>query len=81
MATHVVRRLYVYAAAFIGLQMLAAGACGLISIVLERLFVPATLAGPRLDMFGLTTSIPLLVVWLPMWAIHWYFSQPRLTSP
>ena len=61
--------------------MLAAGARDLISLLLERLFVPAALAGPGLDIFRLTTSIPLLVVGLPLWAIHWYFAQRSVSRP
>jgi hypothetical protein len=74
MAALVVRRIYVYAAAFLGLQLLAAGAGGLIAQLLEQLLEPA-LGRPAEDVFRLSLNVALLVVGLALWAIHWFWAQ------
>ncbi|MFL5801323.1 MAG: DUF5671 domain-containing protein [Roseiflexaceae bacterium] len=75
MAITIVRRLYLYAAAFIGLQMLAAGARDLLSALLERLLVPPALGPPEQSVIRLSGSAALLLIGLPLWAIHWWVVQ------
>src|SRR5262250_2256943 len=75
MAITIVRRLYFYAAAFIGLQMLAAGARDLLSALLERLFVSSALGPPGQSVIRLSGSAALLVIGLPLWGVHWWVVQ------
>src|SRR4051812_17000233 len=75
MNTLVVRRLYFYVAAFIGLQVLAAGLRMVIAVVLERAFWPGAVTGADFNVTRLSFSVALLVVGLPLWAIHWYLIQ------
>ena len=44
MTTIVVRRIYIYAAAFIGLQLTASGASSLLSALLGRWLAPAAIS-------------------------------------
>jgi len=71
MALTIVRRLYFYAAAFIGLQMLAAGARDLLGTLLERLLAPPALGPAEQATIRLSASAALLLIGLPLWAIHW----------
>ncbi|MGB9633178.1 MAG: DUF5671 domain-containing protein, partial [Chloroflexaceae bacterium] len=70
MAIQVARRLYLYVAAFIGLQMLAAGASGLLAFIVER-----WLGGPPVGAEGtvlrLAGTVALVVVGTPLWIGHW----------
>jgi hypothetical protein len=75
MAMSVVRRLYFYVAAFIGLQMLAAGARDLLSALFERLLAPPALGPAEQDALRLSASAALLLIGLPLWAIHWWAVQ------
>jgi hypothetical protein len=75
MAITIVRRLYFYAAAFIGLQMLAAGARDLLSTLIERLVEPPALGPPDQAVLRLSASAALLLIGLPLWAIHWWVVQ------
>lgn len=80
MNTRVVRRLYFYAAAFIGLQVFAAGLRGGIALVLERIFAPTAVGSADLDVGRLSSGIALLVVGLPLWAAHWWAAQRGLAA-
>jgi hypothetical protein len=75
MAITIVRRLYFYAAAFIGLQMLAAGARDLLGTLLERLLAPPALGPAEQTTVRLSASAALLLIGLPLWAIHWWVVQ------
>jgi hypothetical protein len=75
MAVTIVRRLYFYAAAFIGLQMLAAGARELLGTLLERLLAPPALGPAEQAAVQLSASAALLLIGLPLWAIHWRVVQ------
>src|SRR5262250_931797 len=75
MAMTIVRRLYFYAAAFIGLQMLAAGARDLLGTLLERLLAPPALGPAGQSALRLSASAALLLIGLPLWAIHWWVVQ------
>src|SRR5262245_9416643 len=75
MALTIVRRLYLYAAAFIGLQMLAVGARDLLGTLLERLLAPPALGSAGQATIRLSASAALLLIGLPLWAIHWWFVQ------
>jgi len=75
MAMTIVRRLYFYAAAFIGLQMLAAGARDLLGTLLEQLLAPPALGPAGQSALRLSASAALLLIGLPLWAIHWWVVQ------
>ncbi|HEX9369406.1 MAG TPA: DUF5671 domain-containing protein [Roseiflexaceae bacterium] len=75
MAITIVRRLYFYAAAFIGLQMMAAGARDLLGALLERLLAPQELGPADQAVLRLSASIALVLIGLPLWAIHWWVVQ------
>lgn len=81
MALTIVRRLYFYAAAFIGLQMLAAGASDLLAALLERLIGPATLGAPEQPALRLSSSAALLLIGLLLWSIHWWAVQRGAAQP
>jgi hypothetical protein len=80
MAITIVRRLYFYAAAFIGLQMLAAGARELLGTLLERLLAPPALSPADQAAVQLSASAALLLIGLPLWAIHWWVVQRGAAS-
>jgi Domain of unknown function (DUF5671) len=80
MAITLVRRLYFYAAAFIGLQMLAAGARDLLSALLERLLVPPAFGPPEQSIIRLSGSAALLLIGLPLWGVHWWVVQRGAAS-
>lgn len=71
MTTSIVRRLYFYVAAFIGLQLLAAGLRRLIAGLLERVFWPAAIGSRELEIQRLSFGVALLVVGVVLWGIHW----------
>ena len=81
MALTIVRRLYFYAAAFIGLQMLAAGASDLLAALLERLIGPTTLGAPEQSALRLSSSAALLLIGLLLWGIHWWAVQRGAAQP
>jgi len=81
MTTTVVRRLYFYAAAFLGLQLLAAGARGLITILLEPLLSATALGRPQEATFRLSLNVALILVGLPLWVFHWYVAQRGAGAP
>lgn len=81
MATSIVRRLYIYAAAFIGLQMLAAGLRQLLHALLETTLVPDAVSSPDFRTEQISISIALLVVGLVLWAVHWRWVQRSLVQP
>jgi hypothetical protein len=81
MNTQIVRRLYIYAAAFLGLQLLAVGARGMLRLLLEAaLSAPAIDSGEqRTAQLSLYTA--LLIVGVPLWAGHWWWAQRTLGRP
>jgi hypothetical protein len=81
MATTVVRRLYFYAAAFIGVQLLAGGARDLLGVLLEQLFEPAVPGAPAYEVVQLSASAALVLVGLPLWAFHWSVAQRNARRP
>jgi len=81
MATRILRRLYIYVAAFIGLQMLAAGIVELVSFLGERLFGSTVVAAASVAAIRLGTSVALVAVGLPLWASHWAFAQRDARQP
>ncbi|WP_025746047.1 DUF5671 domain-containing protein [Kallotenue papyrolyticum] len=76
----VVRRVYLYSAALIGLLMLAAGLRTLVSMLLEMLLAP-----PALGLAGAATRVSLgsalVIVGGLLWAGHWWWAQRSLTQP
>ncbi len=81
MTTTAVRRLYVYTAAFIGLQMLAAGARGLLGQLLESLLAAPVIAASDSPGRRVSLNLALLVVGLALWATHWRWAQRSVGSP
>ncbi|HEX6290369.1 MAG TPA: DUF5671 domain-containing protein [Herpetosiphonaceae bacterium] len=83
MATQVVRRLYIYAAAFLGLQLAAWGARRIIGALLAQMFEPTALSGIAQESFVyvLSQSVALLIVGLPLWLGHWYWAQRMQSRP
>lgn len=75
MTTQTVRRFYFYAAAFIGLQILAAGLRALIAVLLEYVFWSTSIGDPQQEIGRLSFSVAMLVVGLALWALHWTFVQ------
>ena len=75
MTITIVRRLYFYAAAFIGLQMLAAGARDLLGALLDRLLAPQALGPADQMVLRLSAGAALLLIGLPLWAFHWWVVQ------
>lgn len=80
MAIQVARRLYLYVAAFIGLQMLSAGTSGLLAFIVER-----WLGGPPVGAEGavlrLAGTVALVVVGTPLWLGHWLLIRRESARP
>ncbi len=80
MAIQVARRLYLYVAAFIGLQMLSAGTSGLLAFIVER-----WLGGPPVGAEGavlrLAGAVALVVVGTPLWLGHWLLIRRDTARP
>src|SRR5690242_3876201 len=81
MTPTVVRRLYFYAAAFLGLQLLANGARGLIAVLLEPVLAPAAISAQQDATFRLSLNVALILVGLPLWAVHWFVAQRGARAP
>jgi hypothetical protein len=81
MTTIVIRRIYFYAAAFLGLQLLVSGASGLLSALIERLIAPSALGAPEMMTERLSASLALLLVGLPLWVVHWLAIQRMARRP
>jgi hypothetical protein len=81
MATHIVRRLYIYIAAFIGLQMFAAGSGELLTLLGERLVGGPPLAAPEITALRLGGSVALLSIGALLWAAHWALVQRDAHQP
>jgi len=81
MSAIVVRRSYFYAAALLGLQLFAVGLSDLFGALLERLLAPAVIGTPELAAMRLSLSVALLIVGLPLWAIHWSVVQRMACRP
>jgi Domain of unknown function (DUF5671) len=81
MSAIVVRRSYFYAAALLGLELLAVGLSDLFAALLERLFAPAVVGTPELAAMRLSLSVALVIVGLPLWAIHWSVAQSMARRP
>jgi hypothetical protein len=75
MATRTVRRLYIYIAAFIGLQMLVGGATQLLTLLGERLIGGAPLTAPEFTAMRLSAGVALLVVGGLFWGGHWALAR------
>src|SRR5689334_12859486 len=81
MTTSVVRRLYFYAATFIGLQLLAVGARDILAVLLEQLLAPPVPGSSASSIVRLSASAALVLVGLPLWAIHWLVVQRNARRP
>jgi hypothetical protein len=56
-----------YAAAFIGLQVLAAGARGIIAVLLEGSLSPPAVGSMEQQTFRISLYTALLIVGVPLW--------------
>jgi len=81
MATQIVRRLYIYIAAFIGLQMFVGGATQLLTFLGERLFSGAPVAAPEFTALRLSAGIALLTVGALLWGGHWVLAERDARQP
>lgn len=81
MPTQIIRRIYLYVAAFVGLQMLAGGIGSLFTFIGERLVEGASIAAPGTIAARLGTSIALIAVGAPLWWGHWHFAQRDAQQP
>lgn len=83
MAAQIVRRVYIYAAAFLGLQLAAMGALGMIGALLEQAFAPAALSGTQQAgmVYQLSLNLALLLVGVPLWLGHWTWAQRLQRHP
>lgn len=71
-----IRRVYVYAIAFVGLMMVLAGAVNLVRLLLELVLRgPGALAGLAAYREQVAVPAALLIVGLPIWAVHWLLAQ------
>ncbi|GAC1639834.1 MAG: hypothetical protein NVS4B8_06950 [Herpetosiphon sp.] len=80
MNKNIVRRLYLYAASFLGLQILLVGLRGVLSIILLRLSNPALVGKAPQFKENLRLSLALIICGLPLWAIHWWWAQRNIGS-
>lgn len=83
MAAQIVRRLYMYAAAFLGLQLAAMGAQGMIGGLLEQVLAPAALSDTLQAgmVYQLSLNLALLLVGVPLWLGHWTWAQRMQRHP
>lgn len=83
MAAQIVRRVYIYAAAFLGLQLAAMGALGMIGALLEQALAPAALSGTQQAgmVYQLSLNLALLLVGVPLWLGHWRWAQRLQRHP
>jgi hypothetical protein len=81
MPAGVLRRIYIYTAAFVGLQLAAQGARGVIGVVLHVLFEDPTIGGREATLLWLSESLALLLVGLPLWVVHWAAAQRHSRTP
>jgi hypothetical protein len=81
MATQIVRRLYIYVAAFIGLQMFAGGATQLLTLLGERLLGGAPVAAPEFTALRLSAGVALFAVGALLWGGHWALAERDARQP
>ncbi|MBA3943776.1 MAG: hypothetical protein H0X37_04355 [Herpetosiphonaceae bacterium] len=81
MTKDIVRRLYIYAAAFLGLQLLLAGARGVLDVVIEQMSASSAVGQPGQFTASLTLSLALVICGLPLWAGHWWWAQRSIRVP
>jgi hypothetical protein len=78
MTAQIVRRLYMYIVAFIGLQLMINGARGIIAVMLERSLNAPAIGGVASQTMQMSLFAALLIVGLPLWAGHWWWAQRSL---
>ena len=66
------RRFYFYSISFIALMLLASGVWMLLMSLLDELFGEPVIRGSTTR---LATGLALTIVGLPLWALHWRFTQ------
>ncbi|HEY0605020.1 MAG TPA: DUF5671 domain-containing protein [Herpetosiphonaceae bacterium] len=83
MTAQMVRRVYIYAAAFLGLQLAAMGAQGMIGALLEQVLAPAALSDTLQAgmVYQLSLNLALLLVGVPLWLGHWTWAQRMQRHP
>ena len=78
MTTSTVRRLYIYIAAFIGIQLLIAGGRLLLTVLLEYAFLTISASTPDYLLDLVSSSLAMFVVGLGLWVVHWLIAQRGL---
>lgn len=81
MATRIVRRVYLYAAAFLGLQLLTQGAHSAIGALMNGLVAPPDAMNADQTVWQLNLSIALMIVGAPLWIGHWWWAQRLIAQP
>ena len=81
MTTRIVRRLYLYIAALIGLQMMANGISDLATLLVERWFGGAVIGAADIAAVRLGGSVALTAVGLALWISHWMLAQRDAAQP
>ncbi len=81
MTTRIVRRLYLYIAALIGLQMMANGISDLATLLVERWFGGEVIGAADIAAVRLGGSVALTAVGLALWISHWMLAQRDAAQP
>lgn len=81
MTTRIVRRLYLYIAALIGLQMTANGISDLATLLVERWFGGMVIGAADTTAARLGGSVALTAVGLALWVSHWLLAQRDAAQP
>lgn len=75
MPTQIIRRIYIYLAAFIGLQMAIGGINSLISFFAEYALEGAAISGGETFALRLGSGVAFTLVGVLFWLGHWTFAQ------
>jgi hypothetical protein len=78
------RRIYLYVVSGVALGLLLAGCTSLVSLLLDQLGMGPRggfLAGAPVDREALSIAIALIAVGLPLWGLHWWFTERLVRRP
>jgi hypothetical protein len=81
MPAQIIRRIYLYLAAFIGLQMAAGGIGSLITFLAEYALEGAAISGGTTFALRLGSGVALTLVGLLFWFGHWTFAERDAQQP
>ncbi|GAC1355772.1 MAG: DUF5671 domain-containing protein [Herpetosiphon sp.] len=80
MTRDIVRRLYIYVAAYLGLQLLLAGARSILNVIISGLVDRSPVGGAGQFAATVSLSVALIIVGLPLWAGHWLWAQRMIRA-